>query len=1178
MSMRKFLLVLFLGLCLFSTIVRAQYIGLETQVPNTWSTNNGASLNMSSDHYKLGNKSLKWDWTQGSSLTVANPPNMQMALNTYKGGLMLWVYNETPLDKNIRFQFGKGNTVEYEFDYGINFKGWRACWIRFDEDMSGSKSRKDLDYMKIIAPSDVASGGLYFDRMMFPSERIHDRVTPDKQLPFINPNMNSNHWAALWHWYDTYSYDIPLELTVSADEQKAFDLIEAEMISAYQGSSPSHNKVTSVKNAFQAFQIQRNSDHITGRPYVSDDEYDNALNDVKMDQVGPVLDDLAQIWHHHNDSEAKQMFYDLLDYVMDQGLNVGSGMGTNHHYGYNFREFPPAIFLMKDALKEDGRLDEAVAMLLYWTGVQEYRTTPELGTLQGLMDSWNTTVIPRLIAVITMDDTPEKAREMKAIKRWMDISLKIVPGSMGGIKADGSGFHHGGLYPAYSKGGYAGVGQFLKYVNGTCFALADEARINFGRALVTMRNYSNHLDWGFGICGRHPLSGSISNGTVNAFAYLAKSGNPYTNAEIWNDMAVSYMRLESSNTTLKQEFAAMGISAEATPQGNYTYNYGALGVHRRDNWMVSIKGYNKHVWGSEIYTKDNRYGRYQSYGTVQVIGAGDKANAVESGFVENGWDWNRYPGATSIHLPLDLLESPLSGTLMEKSDEGFTGASNLNGENGIFGMKLREKNRMSFTADHQANKSVFCFDNRIICLGSNISNSNSQYKTETSLFQVNLQNQSDAIYIDGGNAITSFPLEQNLSLDNSHWLVDPVGNAYWIKTGADVNITRLSQDSRHNKTKANTQGDFATAWINHGTSPSNKTYEYIVLPNSDTQSIQDFSDRMKNEATAAYKVLQQDENAHIVWDRETNTTGYVFFEQNTNSSDEFVKQVSAPSLVMIKASADKRELSLSLCDPDLHFPEVAYTSAKPSQESVIVLTLKGNWERIGQNSESEIISTANQQTQIQFKLKDGIPQELSLSKLDAVSDNTPPTIYQLNIDDISDTSASIEIGSNENGLIYWYLNTIVETAPIVEDIIDGTGAVLNGQTDCSENELWSGNITNLERGETYVLYAVAKDVSDNISDIYASESFNTLVTGIPDIDDEKDVLICACDGEIILRSTVLPPKNTKVQVFDLMGRLVVSAPYEDSTELSLEVPNQAAVYIVRLQMAGQSISKKLIIK
>ncbi|WP_321317509.1 chondroitinase family polysaccharide lyase [Labilibaculum sp.] len=1175
--MRKILIFLSF-LYLPYSYVLAQYIGLEGQIPDGWTANAGSDLSISNEHYKLGTQSLKWEWTQGATLTVLNPPNLKNAANTYKGGLMLWIYNEKAIDKELTFQFGKGSQVEYHFDYKINFEGWRACWIQFTEDMSGPKTSKDLEFMKVVAPNDVASGTLFFDRMIFPSTAIHDRRTPDQQLPYINPSMNENHWAALWHWFDKYSHDIPLMPTVNADEQKAFDSIKEEMRKVFQGSPPANSKIESVKTAFRAFDIKRSNGQITGRPYVSDDEYDSGLNDVKMIQVGPVLEDLAQIWHHKKDVEAKQMFYDLLDYVMDQGLNVGSGMGTNHHYGYQFREFPPAVFLMKDALKADGKLDEAVAMLSYWTGIQEYRIKPEVGTLQGLMDSWNTTIIPRLVAVMTMDDTPEKAREMKTIKRWMDISLKIVPGSMGGIKEDGSGFHHGGLYPAYSTGGYAGIGSFLRYVNGTCFALSEEARINFGKGLLAMRNYSNLQDWGFGICGRHPLAGSISSGAKNAFAYLAKSGDPYTKEELWKEMAAGYMRLEVSNTAFKQEFEAKGISAEAEPEGNFTYNYGALGIHRRDNWMVSVKGYNRHVWGSEIYTKDNRYGRYQSYGTVQVIGAGNHVNARESGFVENGWDWNRYPGATSIHLPLTLLESPLSGTLMEKSSEGFTGASNLHGENGVFGMILNEGNRSNFTADHQAYKSVFCFDNRIICLGSGISNSNSQYKTETTLFQVNLKSQSDAIYADGNNSIINFPLLQSLSSDKSHWILDPVGNAYWVKDGVNVQISRSTQDSRENKTKAATKGDFAAAWIDHGTAPDQKSYEYVILPNSDLQAIQDFSNNMNSETTAAYKVLQQDNQAHIVWDRAANTSAYVFFRAIPDLSNEFVKKISAAGLVMIKSNDEKDQLSLSVCDPDLHFPEVAYTSALPSQESIIVLTLNGIWEMDGQNAKVAVLPGNNQQTQLQFTLKDGIPQEINLRKVEALSDITAPTIYQIQVSDIDHSSATIELGSNESGTLFWFLNAASEAVPVVEDVMSGTGALMNGQTACNANELWQGSVTNLQEGETYALHAVAADAAGNVSSVYSSDSFSTLVTGLPDITVDGELVVFGRDGKIVLQSKSLPSRDSSVQIFDLMGRMLISVPYEGSRELSIDAPNQLGTYIVRLQMNGQFRSKKVLIK
>ncbi|EJW89525.1 chondroitinase, partial [gut metagenome] len=67
-------------------------------------------------------------------------------------------------------------------------------------------------------------------------------------------------------------------------------------------------------------------------------------------------------------------------------------------------------------------------------------------------------------------------------------------------------------------------------------------------------------------------------------------------------------------------FREQGIQPAPAPEGFFVYNYGSTGIFRRKNWMVTLKGYTTDVWGSEIYVKDNRYGRYQSYGSVQIMG------------------------------------------------------------------------------------------------------------------------------------------------------------------------------------------------------------------------------------------------------------------------------------------------------------------------------------------------------------------------------------------------------------------------------------------------------------------------------------------------------------------------------------------------------------------------------
>lgn len=219
------------------------------------------------------------------------------------------------------------------------------------------------------------------------------------------------------------------------------------------------------------------------------------------------------------------------------------------------------------------------------------------------------------------------------------------------------------------------IGYFCKATRGTDFTLSEQARRNFKLALMTMASYTDLRDWGLGLAGRHPFgkNGRIPDADVNAFGYLAALGDLTGSGKGADpELAGAYLRLKGTDKELNSLFRKEGISAGPTPSGFFVYNYGAAGIHRRGDWMVTLKAFNTDVWGSEIYTKDNRYGRYQSYGSAPIIGSGNPVSAAASGFVQEGWDWNRVPGATTIHLPYPELESPLPGTLMERNPERFS--------------------------------------------------------------------------------------------------------------------------------------------------------------------------------------------------------------------------------------------------------------------------------------------------------------------------------------------------------------------------------------------------------------------------------------------------------------------------------------------------------------------------
>ncbi|QZE14636.1 hypothetical protein K4L44_01835 [Halosquirtibacter laminarini] len=1038
---------------LLPLITLANYIGLETNIPSNWTTNTGTGLALSNRHFKLGNQSVEWTWNNGDQILISNPQNINTALNAYKGGLMMWIYNEVPVDDEIIVEFGKGTSVSFWFNYNINFKGWRACWIRFDQDMKGDKSATSLDYMRIKAPTNVANGKLYFDRMMFPSTRINDRVTPDAQLPYINPDMNNNHWGALYYWENSTSSTLPKKESLSAEDVNQLETFTQNIYNSLS-KYISDKTIQQSIDFYNSLNIQRVDGQIIGNPYVSNDEadLDKNDNDAKMKDINKHLYNIAKGAKRNNSESLLEKYINMMDWAIDQGFDYNSGMGTNHHYGYNFDGFCESILLLKDELQDKGLLEKYAKAGTYWSGIQEYKQTPINDEFQGVVDSWNTVTTPRLISIAIKPNTVDKYQNLMEMKRWMDESLKYSNGTIGGIKVDGSVYHHGVLYPAYAVGGFNGLSNYLKLTQNTVFTLAKSSRVHLWEGLKAMIRYTQKRHWGLGISGRHPLEdgGKISSGTIRCMGYLALTPDPKTDANIWEEVASQYLRYETGTTDIKTRITNAGITKGEAYTGAYTYNYSAFGIYRQKDWLVSIKGYNYYTWGSEIYETDNRYGRYQSYGTVQVL-TGENATNENNGFQENGWDWNRAPGATSIHLPWDLLDSPQDGDHMgsgshsQRGQVKFTGYGNLDNKYGLFGMLLREDDFYNSTPTHRANKSVFAFDKYIICNGTNISNDNATYRTETTLFQYKINKSAASIIVDGVE-ITSFPYSQDFNDDNAHWIIDPNGNGYWINGGQKVEIRKQHQTSKSNNHKNDTEGDFAVAVINHGVAPANEYYRYMIVPNTTIAEMQELANTI-NGTNKIFQIEKETEKYHVFKAKEGSIKGYCFFDVS-DIDDNLISSVNNQCLIITERKSDN-SIKISLTDPDLKIDGTFPLTAEPSQVSNTQLTLNGSYSLIGESPNVNIVSKNQYTTVLNIAAIHGKRTQFSVRKseskvLISESFETPASASTYTIDGAYDLSKNEYFGRYKLSSIdkYYtsskYISTIDQDYFIAGEIIQTT--------------------------------------------------------------------------------------------------------------------------------------------
>lgn len=978
--MKRSILLLVTLMAAFDTYaaINAQYT-FEEGLPSFLSVNGNAKIESSTEKFKDGSKSVKFSWEGPAELVFNNFTDIESSLKINESGIMMWVYNTCPMKEPIRFTILDWSMNEIcHFDFNADFKGWRAIWMKYIDMLTPSGHYGDVALkervtgaagMLVKMPESAASGTIYIDRVTFSKNRLHNQITPDQQIPENNYNLERDmwQWCRLWEWEQYPMWDI---VPVNQQQTQMLRTVEARLDEWAATGNPGKEYTAGtllgrVDAHFEKYGIRRLPDgSVTGAPLLSDDEFNHSLGEMRIRFIQEIVYWCALDYMYTGNTSNIPRVIDALDHALDQGFAYGSGQGTNHHYGYQVRDLYKGVWILRKELAKSGKLEDYVKALTYWSGLQEVRM-PYEQTRDGILDAWHTLHNAKVISAMLQSDDDKRYAAMMALGKWTSGSLSYSDGTLGGIKVDGTSFHHGGHYPGYSVGAFGVLGDYCWFTKDTDFAIDEPARRVFKHTLMTLLDYCNLRDWGVGVCGRHPFNGAIPEKDVEAFARLALLGDLTGSGQPADpELGGAFLLLAGKDKNLQTAMKQAGIRPLTPKEGFRVYNYGGFGIHRRGDWMITLKGYNSDVWSTEIYAADNRFGRYISYGSAQIIGA---EGAAASGYVQEGWDWNRYPGVTSIHLPFEKLESPLPGTLMERNDSRFPGVSSLEGMNGCLAFTYVEKDRKNFCAGATATKSVFCFDNRIVHIGTGITN-NSPYPTETTIYQLKLDDKTEEADIGDVYAET-FPFSYKHMEDGKINLTDTKGNIYIIKNGYGLVLEKKAQTSPSDTKKKTGTNNFITAYIDHGSSPQNASYEYLMLvkPNSKEES--------KYSKKLPYSVLQADDAAHVVNDEITGITAYISYKGYA-SDKTLLAEAEAETIVMERTKADG-SVVMSICTPDLGITQKGYTTTQPSQEIVKKVVLNGNWTLSDPCDAVKMTSDGNK-TIIEVSCVHGQPVEISL--------------------------------------------------------------------------------------------------------------------------------------------------------------------------------------------------------
>lgn len=916
--------------CLLILAVSAGAVDSFEENTTGWAST-GGEVSCSGDHWKLGEKSLRWDFTPGATLTRAADADLEGALASRNGGVILWVYCEKPLNGVLQVRAGT-----WAFPINLGFKGWRAAWVLFSED---ARKADPVEGLQFTSPD--CEGTIFLDAVAPGNVPWHRQG--DAQIPYTNPARTGGKY-----WYTVHEVSgteaPPAGAAADPEELQACEEIARRYEQWMFGGLDDPREAMRMRMAgvqayiargwaaFDKLGLRRQGDTVTGPGAFCLGE-PGRLH-LTAEVLEPIALPLAYDAAISDSARAREAFLDVIDYAHDQGWADGSTMGTRYGDPLRMGGYVHAVYVLRDFLREQGRLDRELATIRYQTGFNDIYREPEH---QGeSADEIRTVLLHRLLAILMEDDSPAKLRDLHCWQRWANSALEIAPGYGDTLKPDGTVFHH---YAAYCNG-YGNnallMGSLVYWLlHDTPLALSPEAGQNLKRSLLALRFMAGQHQFPFGVNGRWPFDAGyplVETGT--AYAYLADAlddqelGAAF--ARLWDPglpivretfprCAVSIYWCDSPGSLPWLLDQRARYQPEQHPQGHQAFPYAAMSFHRRRQWVASVRGWSKYVWNYEAAADRNRYGRYSSYGTVQIFARGEPVDRDSSGYRERGWDWLRPPGATVIRVPLE--------DLYERKDhergytrEPFVGGVALEGRDGLWAMNFADPH---FDKSFRFRKSAFFVDETIVCLGSGITNSDAEHPTETVLYQTALNTRPEPFPASSSQAET--------------WLLDPAGNGYYFPDPQVVERRAGRQESVWNYGPQKSEGDFAVAWLDHGRAPADAGYAYAIRPDTTEQGMQVYA------AAPDFEVLRRDDAAHIVRFPGQRIVGYALFAAAVGLSHDALAGADAPCLVMTRREGDR--LFLAVADPDLRLgPLTVAGTYTPGAEGKLRLRLNGDWE------------------------------------------------------------------------------------------------------------------------------------------------------------------------------------------------------------------------------------------
>lgn len=456
---------------------------------------------------------------------------------------------------------------------------------------------------------------------------------------------------------------------------------------------------------------------------------------------------------------------------------------------------------------------------------------------------------------------------------------KIMDGANEGIKSDFSFYQHGKqLYcGGYGMSFMGDITSFGVLAFGTSYQMNDiQLQVLTNEILDGFQWFCQKSSFDFGAVGREiSRSGAMSASSIKTFVTRLKEMNAPRSEELTNC------------------FNFINGTADFQNPGNRYFWKSEIMVHHGPAFYLSARIPSSRTIGTEKMNGENLKRKYLPWGATNIMTDGDEYRNIFP-----VWDWARIPGVTSAK---EVIQPDNNGGAYLISSSQYSGGVS----DGVFGLAAYDYSCDGITG----RKAWFFTPEAMYCFGTAINAS----KSIPVITNVN-QCFSSGLVTLNINGIKSTIDGSEMNYSDLKWVHhNRVG--YLFPAGGEITVKNMNQTGSWNDINTSQSAYPVTykvfsSWISHGNTPSDKKYEYIVVPSIDLNQFE------KWVGTNPLRMIENSKDLQAVCDKKAGIFAVAFYTPGAITLEPgLLVATDKACLILIQNVNKGKGYKISVSDP-----------------------------------------------------------------------------------------------------------------------------------------------------------------------------------------------------------------------------------------------------------------------